>query len=127
MKPPTDPGDILIIDDDPDILLMLQVLLQEEGYRVRITESGSQGERLCQEDPPALLILDLLLSGEDGRHVVQRLKQSRQTRQIPVVMMSAHPSAEHSAREAGVNAFLAKPFEIDQLLEVVHTLFHQEA
>ena len=65
---------------------------------------------------PDLILLDVLLSGKDGREIVKRLKSQEETRHIPVIMFSAHPSAEKTARAAGADDFVAKPFEMDEIL-----------
>lgn len=127
MKRPSHPKTILVVDDDPDILLVLQAFLEEEGYQVRIAESGSVVERLPPQELPDLILLDMLMSGTDGRDMAKRLKHQEETKQIPVLMISAHPSAEQEARMAGADDFLAKPFEMDVLLAKVTRAFKHEA
>jgi DNA-binding response OmpR family regulator len=61
-------------------------------------------------------VLDVLLSGKDGRELVKYLKTQKETRSIPVIVISAHPTAEASALEAGADLFLAKPFDLSYLL-----------
>ncbi len=107
---------ILVIDDDPDILEFLQILLEDEGYTVVISEEGEYIKSLQTGELPHLILLDMLLSGKDGRDIVRYLKSQDETKAIPVIMFSAHPSAERTVREAGADDFLAKPFSIDVLL-----------
>jgi DNA-binding response OmpR family regulator len=108
---------ILLVDDDPDILEFLQELLEMEGYAVATTGKAEYVEKLHDGDGlPDLIILDVLLSGKDGREIVKHLKRQKETRHIPVIMFSAHPSAERTARAAGADDFVAKPFEIDEVL-----------
>ena len=107
---------ILVVDDEPDILEFLQVILEEEGYTVVTTTKGEFVEKLHDGGLPELILLDVLLSGKDGREIVKQLKRQEETRHIPVIMFSAHPSAEETARLAGADDFVAKPFEIDILL-----------
>jgi DNA-binding response OmpR family regulator len=107
---------ILVVDDEPDILEFLLVILEEEGYAVVTTDKGEYVEALRNGGLPDLILLDVLLSGKDGREIVKQLKSQEKTKHIPVIMFSAHPSAEKTAREAGADDFIAKPFEIDQLL-----------
>jgi DNA-binding response OmpR family regulator len=110
---------ILVVDDEPDILEFLQVILEEEGYSVATTEKGEYVEKLHDKGLPDLILLDVLLSGRDGREIVKQLKSQEETKSIPVIMFSAHPSAEQTARVAGAEDFLAKPFDIDHLLAVI--------
>jgi DNA-binding response OmpR family regulator len=115
---------ILIVDDDPDILDALRFLFESEGYRVKTCEKGDYAESLRNEhgDLPDLIVLDVLLSGKDGRAICQKLKNQDATREIPIVMISAHPDAEYSSKAVGADAFVAKPFAIDDLLDTVATL-----
>lgn len=113
---------ILVIDDDPDILQALRFLLEDEGYVVTICEKTDVAEALPEGGLPDLIILDVLLSGKDGRTICRRLKHQESTRRIPIVMISAHPGAEESVREVGADAFVAKPFTIDHILRAVTAL-----
>ena len=110
---------ILVVDDEPDILEFLQVILEEEGYAVLTSDKGDFLEQLHTGALPDLILVDVLLSGKDGRAIVKHLKSQEETKHIPVIMFSAHPSAEQTAREAGAEDFLAKPFDIDKLLAKV--------
>jgi DNA-binding response OmpR family regulator len=107
---------ILIVDDEPDILEFLQVILEEEGYVVVTSDKGEFLEQLHNGGLPLLILVDILLSGKDGREIVKYLKSQEETKSIPIIMFSAHPSAEETARQAGADDFLAKPFDIDVLL-----------
>jgi len=115
---------ILAVDDDPGILDALRFLFEEEGYRVQTSEKGDYAEALHDDNGglPDLIVLDILLSGKDGRDICRKLKSQADTRHIPIVMISAHPDAERSARDVGADAFVAKPFSIDHLLTVVESL-----
>src|SRR5256885_6691002 len=107
---------ILVVDDESDILEFLKVILEEEGYTVVTSDKGEYLEQLHNGGLPDLILLDVLLSGKDGCEIVKHLKSQEETRYIPVIMFSAHPSAEETARQAGAEDFLAKPFDIDVLL-----------
>jgi CheY-like chemotaxis protein len=107
---------ILVVDDDEDILVFLQALLEDEGYIVTTTSKGEYVEKLHNGGFPDLIVLDVLLSGKDGRAIAKQLKSQEDTKHIPILMMSAHPSAEQTAREAGAEDFLPKPFDVDVLL-----------
>lgn len=115
---------ILVVDDDRGILEALRLLFESEGYRVQTSDQGDYVNMLpnAPGGTPDLIVLDVLLSGWDGRALCQMLKSQESTRRIPVVMLSAHPSARESVREVGADAFVAKPFAIDDLLQVVEGL-----
>jgi len=114
---------ILVVDDEPDILEFVQIILVWEGYEVISSEKGEFLEQLHHGGLPNLSIVDVLLSGKDGREIVKYLKNQQETKHIPVIMISAHPSAEETARQAGADDFLAKPFNIDALLaKIAHHL-----
>lgn len=109
---------ILIADDDPGILDALTIMLEFEGYEVDCTLDCD--ELLTGESGlPDLLLLDIWMSGTDGRDICKLLKQSVRTCKIPVIMVSASKDIESSAIEAGADDFLAKPFEMDDLLRKI--------
>lgn len=110
---------ILVVDDEADIVDFLQALLEEEGYRVLTTVKAEDVEKLPAGGLPDLILLDVLLSGKDGRLLVKHLKNQSETKHIPVIMISAHPDVGEATRQAGADAFLAKPFEIEALLATV--------
>ena len=112
---------ILVVDDDPDILDALQMLLEFAGYDVKTSEKGEYAENLHDTNGglPDLIILDVLLSGKDGRLICQKLKSQRDTKHIPIIMISAHPNAKQSVSAVGANDFIAKPFDMDEFLAMV--------
>ena len=109
---------VLVVDDDPDILDALQFLLEDVGYKVTTTEKGEYAENLhdTNDGLPDVIILDVLLSGKDGRLICQKLKSQEETKRIPIIMMSAHPDAKRSVTVVGADDFLAKPYDVDVLL-----------
>jgi len=110
---------LLVVDDDADILEFLKVILEDEGYTVVTTDKDDYLEKLQDEPLPNLILLDLLLSGKDGREIVKYLKTNEKTHHIPIIMFSAHPSAREITKQAGADDFVAKPFEIDLFLKKV--------
>lgn len=116
------PKKILVVDDEPDILEFLQIIFEEEGYIVVTTDKGDYLEKLNNSALPDLVLLDMLLSGKDGREIVKHLKSHEKTKHIPVIMFSAHPSAGQTALIAGADDFVEKPFDIDTLLNKVAQL-----
>lgn len=115
---------IIVVDDEPDILEFLRVILEEEGYTVMTLDRGEYLEQLHNGGLPHLILVDVLLSGKDGREIVRHLKSQEETKSLPIIMFSAHPGAEETARQAGAEDFLAKPFDIDTLLAKIARYLH---
>jgi DNA-binding response OmpR family regulator len=109
---------IMIADDDPGIVDAIEMLLEFEGYKVTSTVDGSTVLDM-KEELPDLLLLDIWMSGEDGRDICRKLKQTDRIKNIPVIMVSASRDIERSAMAAGADDFLAKPFEMNDLLNKI--------
>lgn len=109
---------ITVADDDPGILDAVTIMLEYAGYEVNTTTNGTSILTMQQEYPD-LLLLDIWMSGSDGRDICKQLKGNESTRQIPVIMISASQDIESSALEAGADDFLAKPFEMDNLIQKI--------
>ncbi len=109
---------IMIADDDPAILDAVCIMLEFEGYNVYCTPNGAEVLTMHNKLPD-LLLLDIWMSGVDGRDVCKQLKQNANTSKLPVVLISASRDIERSALAAGADDFLAKPFEIDDLLSKI--------
>lgn len=111
---------IWVVDDDESILEVMQVLLEGEGYLVKTFVNGHRLQELdAHSELPDLILLDVLLSGEDGRDICKRLKHRQETKDIPIIMLSAHSSAGKVASVCGADDFLGKPFDIDALIGTV--------
>ncbi len=113
---------LVLVDDEPDILEALAIVLTDEGYTV-ITDNGKNVEKKVQQYKPDLVLLDVLLSGTNGGDITRNLKKNLQTSRIPVILMSAHPNAEKITKDCGADAFIPKPLEVAEMLEkIVHVL-----
>src|SRR5260370_30404669 len=110
---------ILIVDDEPDIVIALAAMLQDAGFLVSTPRDGERLESALAREQPHLILLDMLLSGRDGREIVRQLKGQTATRDVPILMLSAHPSAARYALAAGADDFFAKPFDLEELLRKV--------
>ena len=108
----------MIADDDPGIIDAIEMILEFEGYEVASTIDGNTLLDL-KKDLPDLLLLDIWMSGEDDRDICKKLKQGTITKNIPVIMISASRDIRESAMAAGADDFLAKPFEMDELLRKI--------
>ena len=105
--------DILLVDDDKDICVMVEAILKFAGHKVQSCSIPDQLPALLAAASPRLLLMDMLLSGTDGRDVCRLLKTNPQQQHLKIIMMSAHPDADKSCREAGADDFIPKPFDMD--------------
>lgn len=115
---------ILIVDDATDIVDPISILLTEAGYLIDTTTNGNQVQRKVLEFKPDLILLDVLISGSDGREICKYLKKEKITKNIPIVMMSAHPDAKQDSIKCRADNFISKPFNFDTLLLVIDEYIH---
>jgi CheY-like chemotaxis protein len=115
---------ILICDDDPVILRLLQVNLELEGYEPLLAHHGEQAVEVATAERPDLVILDIMMPRMDGYEACQHLKANDSTKDIPVIFLSAkaQPSDVERGKSFGVAEYLTKPFDPTELLEVVERL-----
>lgn len=109
-------GKILVVEDDPDIGLMMKMMLMYKGYAVTLLENAVEIETTLQKNTFNLIFMDMLLSGLNGVDICATLKTNPSFSTIPIIMMSAHPDAEKLCLQAGANDFIAKPFDTAELL-----------
>ena len=107
---------ILAVDDDPAILDVVAQVLADEGYRVLTANSGRAAVELARQHVPKLILLDLMMPEMNGWQVVAELRVSPLTRSIPILLLSARRDTELMANDLGVNSYLEKPFDLDELL-----------
>lgn len=106
---------IFVVDDDQMILEAVRILLEAAGYQVTTVQEISDTVTEVFTAKPDLLLLDLLLSGEDGRDVAHQIKAHPDFQQLPIIMMSADTQIREKTSEAGASAYIKKPFDIDEL------------
>ncbi len=107
---------ILVVDDDPDIGMMLKIMLEFHGYSVDVTTKAITAEDIMKAGDFNLLIMDMLLSGVNGIDICARIKKDAQLSSLPVIMISAHPNAKEICLNAGADDFVSKPFDMEELL-----------
>ena len=117
---------ILVVDDDSGIGEMLKTLLEFYGYRVTVTEKPDETEELIVKKDIDLVLLDMLISGVNGTDVCAGIRKNEATEGIPVIMMSALHDAGDKCKKAGANDFIAKPFEMDHLIEKITAVLPEE-
>jgi len=111
---------ILVVDDDPDTLKLIEIKLSNSGYVVITAENGQQAINKARELIPSLILLDYDLPDKDGGKVSRELKQDNQTADIPIIMYSGYVSDEVKDREIfGVEKFLGKTFSVSELAEEI--------
>lgn len=110
---------VLIMDDEPDILDAMALILDDFGYGVKTSTTGSNVFEMVDVFQPDVVLIDVLMAGQDGRDICKTLKASDQTKNLPVIMVSAHPTVKESVFAAGADDFVAKPFDIHDLVETI--------
>ncbi len=109
---------ILIVDDDSDILEILSLVLVQSGYEVRMLSCGDTVFDDIKDFQPDLILMDVMLAGMDGRAICKEIKENHLTYFVPVILISGtHDLAESLHLPGAPNDFIAKPFDIDYLLE----------
>lgn len=114
---------ILIVEDDLDILSMMLFLFRKKGYTVTAISKAEEAFKQIEHFLPDIILLDVFLSGADGRNICQQLKKQKGTKHIPVIMISANPEAADNMHLYGADDFIHKPFEINDLLSRINSLF----
>jgi DNA-binding response OmpR family regulator len=104
---------ILIVDDEPDISDLLQLSLSNQPYDFVVAYNGQQAIEATLKERPDLILLDIMMPDMDGYEVVERLKQSTTSSNIPVIMISAKTAVEDKVRgmELGIDDYISKPFD----------------
>ena len=111
---------ILAVDDDKDILEVLKFILEDSGYDVDLLSNGNNLFEKIKSSSPDLILLDIMLGSLDGRQLCKDVKQHSETHNIPVILISASHNISSSMNQTGApNAFIAKPFDINVLLDTI--------
>jgi len=121
----TDPALILCVEDVPDTLQLLEVTLHFKGYRVVTARNGREALTAIRAERPALILTDILMPGMDGFSLVHRLRIQPETRDIPIIFLSATyvaPEDKQFANAIGVTRFIEKPISIEEMLKTVSDL-----
>ena len=108
---------ILIVDDDRDILAVEREVLSEHGFIVREAHDGAEALRAMDEDPPAMIVLDVQMPGIDGPTFARELRT--RLKHVPLVIVTGVADPKREADRCNAEAYLAKPFHADDLLRLV--------
>ncbi|HYX51713.1 MAG TPA: response regulator [Ktedonobacteraceae bacterium] len=110
--------DVLILDDDPDIVEALALILEDAGYTTRKLHMVETLD-ILQDDLPGVIFLDIWMSGIDGRDICRHLKSQPATRHIPIILISANTNIQWIAKEVGADDYVAKPFDLEEVVAKV--------
>jgi len=115
---------ILVIDDDEDILTILSIIFEDEGYEVISLNTGATVEEI-QIMHPDLILLDVRINGfnKTGDQICNEIKARNSTKDIPVILVSAEFNVSQLAQESGADGYLPKPFNIKELVDQVNQIF----
>ena len=114
---------ILIVDDESNMRFLLRMILEGEGYEVVEAPHGAAALERATESPPDVVVTDLMMPVMTGRELIERLRADPETASIPIVVVSANPTAVLDA----VDAVIGKPFDPAALLEATRSLSESEA
>lgn len=118
---------ILLIDDDPDIRTIINILLKKNGFDVETASTRTEAFEKLELFRPDVILLDVLLSGSDGRVICKEIKEKESLKQVPVIMFSAHPAAGGKIMDYGADDFIAKPLNTQTLLDKVNHFLKKTA
>jgi len=121
--------EILIIEDDADIAESLEYNFKREGFRPVVAESGEKGLRLAldEKNPPALIILDLMLPGMSGMELCRRLRREPLTEKTPIIMLTAKAAEidKIAGLELGADDYIVKPFSVKEVVARVRAVLRR--
>jgi CheY-like chemotaxis protein len=120
---------VLVADDDEDIRALVELRLERAGYRVRTVETGDEALAAALAEPPDVAVVDVTMPGLDGYELTERLRARAATRDLPIVLLTAHawPEAREAGLRAGATAFVTKPFRAQELHAEVERLLAARA
>jgi CheY-like chemotaxis protein len=110
---------VMVVDDDPGVLDILQIALQAEGYEVMLARNGLEALDLAGEQLPHLMLVDLMMPIMDGWELVRQFRGRDGFASVPIIILSAAREIERERATLGVEAALAKPFDLLRLLTAV--------
>jgi len=118
---------LLLVEDDPALAELLEFRFKQEGYQVQVTPDGDEALLLAQEEAPDLVVLDWMIEGTSGIEVCRRLRKSKATAHVPILMLTARGAEDDKVRglETGADDYLTKPFSPRELLARVGAILRR--
>ena len=122
--PVPDPASVLVVDDEPQVVWVLQFSLEAEGYTTYAASNGIEALSEISQHRPSMMVLDIMMPGMDGWTVLEEMLKLPDHQRPRVVIVSALSSLRDRAKaaELGADAYVPKPFNVEDLLEVLHGL-----
>ncbi len=120
---------ILIVDDEEDVLDLLQLVFETNGFEARTAANGKAAVASAYENPPDVILLDVMMPEMDGWQVLRTLKGDERTRDVPVVMLSARAERRDKmiGLQEGAEGYIAKPFSPAEVVREVQSFLEQPA
>ncbi len=124
--PPARKSTIMVVDDEPELVTVVCLMLENKGFNVMCAYSGQQVFADLEEQKPDLIILDVMMPEMDGLEVLRRLKSAPETSSIPVMMLTARDQPEDILRgyKTGADFYIPKPFTKHQLLDGINSILN---
>ncbi|MBN8483561.1 MAG: phosphate regulon transcriptional regulator PhoB [Sphingomonadales bacterium] len=118
---------LLLVEDDPALSELLEFRFKGEGYAVSATPDGDEALLLAQEEVPDLVVLDWMIEGTSGIEVCRRLRRSKETAHVPIIMLTARGAEEDKIRglDTGADDFVTKPFSPRELIARVNAIMRR--
>jgi len=107
---------ILVIDDEPDFVNLIRVRLEANGYEVIEAYEGEEGLKKAKAENPDVILLDIMMPKNDGYTLMRALKNKETTESIPIIVLTAKPGMRDLLVMEGVDDYIVKPFEDEELL-----------
>ena len=122
------PQKILIVDDEPSIIVPLQFLMEQNGYEATVAFSGEEAMETIADHPPDLILLDIMLPVIDGFEVCQRVRENPEWNHIRIILLTAMGSEANVAKgmALGADAYITKPFSNSEVVAKVKRLLQRE-
>ena len=124
----SEPKRILLIDDHQTVFRLLEAIVRIKGYTLIYAESGQQGIVVARQEQPDLILLDVMMPDIDGFKVCQYLKENEDTKDIPIMFLTARGSDGdlETGRKAGADGFMTKPFQTIEVLKQIELLLSKK-
>ncbi|VAX36262.1 hypothetical protein MNBD_PLANCTO02-926 [hydrothermal vent metagenome] len=124
------PKRVLLVDDDEEILAVTKMVLESNGYEVITAQDGCEGLTCIERDRPDVVVLDLVMPRRNGFSLLERLHvdASHPARSPRIIMTTGNDEQRHrdSAKSRGVDIFLPKPYDVDELIECIEKLLSEK-